>query len=262
MLTYYVENDRQIGPLDEVSFERLVSQGTITPSTIVWNDRMTDWLPYAEAKKAGFFDGPAAPPSATGETATCLFSGTSFPVSEMFPYGNGHVANQHRDAFYAQIARSGPGGGAEPGTLPYAGFWIRALAFFVDGMILYAINFVVQSALMTDLPPINSMEDLMQVLGPMMAMSMVNIVIGIAYITFFLGKFGATPGKMAFGLVVVTSGGDTITYGRAAARACAELLSAFILYIGYLIAAFDEPERRTLHDRLCDTRVIHRRPTS
>jgi hypothetical protein len=32
-----------------------------------------------------------------------------------------------------------------------------------------------------------------------------------------------------------------------------------ILGIGYIMAAFDEPERRTLHDRICDTRVIKAR---
>jgi uncharacterized RDD family membrane protein YckC len=31
-----------------------------------------------------------------------------------------------------------------------------------------------------------------------------------------------------------------------------------ILYIGYIMAGFDD-EKRTLHDRICDTRVIKTR---
>ncbi|PYS28021.1 MAG: RDD family protein, partial [Acidobacteria bacterium] len=32
-------------------------------------------------------------------------------------------------------------------------------------------------------------------------------------------------------------------------------LSGIILLIGYIMAAFD-PERRALHDRICNTRVV------
>ena len=79
--------------------------------------------------------------------------------------------------------------------------------------------------------------------------------LGIAFETYFLGRFGATPGKMACGLKVVRPDGEKITYGRAFGRTLASLLSGMIIYIGYIIAAFDE-ERRTLHDRICDTRVV------
>jgi uncharacterized RDD family membrane protein YckC len=75
------------------------------------------------------------------------------------------------------------------------------------------------------------------------------------YTIFFLGKYGATPGKMVCRLVVVTAEGGKITYARAAGRFFAEILSALICYVGYLLAAFDE-EKKTLHDRICDTRVV------
>jgi uncharacterized RDD family membrane protein YckC len=35
-------------------------------------------------------------------------------------------------------------------------------------------------------------------------------------------------------------------------------ISAFILMIGYIMAAFDS-EKRALHDRICETRVIYSR---
>jgi uncharacterized RDD family membrane protein YckC len=85
--------------------------------------------------------------------------------------------------------------------------------------------------------------------------SMVQLVFGAAYVTFFLGKYGATPGKMALGLKVVRSDGSELTYARAFGRYLAEYLSAFTLMIGYIIAAFDR-EKRALHDHICDTRVI------
>ena len=46
---YAAENKTQVGPLSDQEFESKVAQGTITPDTLVWNETMSDWLPYAKA---------------------------------------------------------------------------------------------------------------------------------------------------------------------------------------------------------------------
>jgi uncharacterized RDD family membrane protein YckC len=46
-----------------------------------------------------------------------------------------------------------------------------------------------------------------------------------------------------------------VDLGRAFGRYFGKLLSAIILGIGYIMAAFDS-EKRALHDMICDTRVI------
>ena len=89
----------------------------------------------------------------------------------------------------------------------------------------------------------------------MVLLNLFNIGLGVVYTTYFLGKYAATPGKMACGLKVVTSDGEKVSYARALGRHFAEWLNVFTLWIGYIMAAFDE-EKRTLHDRICDTRVI------
>ena len=60
---------------------------------------------------------------------------------------------------------------------------------------------------------------------------------------------------MACGLKVIRPDGEEITYGRACGRFFADILSYVILFIGYIMVAFDE-EKRALHDRICDTRVV------
>jgi uncharacterized RDD family membrane protein YckC len=75
------------------------------------------------------------------------------------------------------------------------------------------------------------------------------------YIVFFLGKYGATPGKMACKIKVVNADGSPITYSRASGRFFSEILSGLLCGVGYLMAGFDD-EKRALHDRLCNTRVI------
>jgi uncharacterized RDD family membrane protein YckC len=77
------------------------------------------------------------------------------------------------------------------------------------------------------------------------------------YQIFFLGKYGATLGKMACGLRVITAEGGKISYARATGRVFAEMLSGMICYIGYIMVGFDV-QKRALHDHICNTRVIYK----
>jgi len=99
-------------------------------------------------------------------------------------------------------------------------------------------------------------------LAPMFGMiglsALVGMVLGCTYETFFIVKFGATPGKMAVGVKVVRPDGSGIQVGRAIGRYFSKMLSAMILYIGYIMAGFDS-QKRALHDMICDTRVIKTR---
>jgi uncharacterized RDD family membrane protein YckC len=85
----------------------------------------------------------------------------------------------------------------------------------------------------------------------------IGILIPAAYNTFFIGRYGATLGKMACRIKVVSPEGAQISYARALGRYFAELLSAIVMGIGYLMAAFDS-EKRALHDRVCSTRVVYK----
>ena len=86
-------------------------------------------------------------------------------------------------------------------------------------------------------------------------MMIFQYVIPAAYDTWFIGKFAATPGKMACKLKVVMAEGGRVSFARAIGRHFAKYISGLILGIGYIMAGFDE-QKRTLHDRICDTRVI------
>jgi len=85
----------------------------------------------------------------------------------------------------------------------------------------------------------------------------INLAIAISYETFMIGKYGSTVGKMACNLKVVTPEGGQVSYMRAFGRYFAKILSYLICAIGYIIAAFDD-QKRALHDRICDTRVVYK----
>jgi len=132
------------------------------------------------------------------------------------------------------------------GTFEYAGFGIRLVAKILDGIILGIVEIVIVLVVFSIPLPIGP---------PSLKLFIIQFAIRVFYNTWFIGTYGATPGKMVCQLRVVTSDGGQVSYGRACGRFFAEILSAFFLCIGYIMAAFDQ-EKRTLHDRICDTRVI------
>ena len=58
---------------------------------------------------------------------------------------------------------------------------------------------------------------------------------------------------------MIRADGRPISPGLAAGRYFGLWLSSLIFFIGYIIAGFDS-EKRALHDRICQTRVIYAEP--
>ena len=150
----------------------------------------------------------------------------------------------------------------------YGGFWIRFVARLIDSLIIIVINAIVRLplSLMFGLGTMG-MRGMGEarggwIFGPAMGAvglsTVIGIALGAAYEIYFLSAHGATPGKMALGLRVIRADGGPISPMLALGRHFALWLSGFILMIGYIMAGFD-PEKRALHDRICETRVIYSR---
>jgi uncharacterized RDD family membrane protein YckC len=137
------------------------------------------------------------------------------------------------------------------GSLNYAGFWIRWVARLIDYVVFLVIGLMFWALTMALASQDNPIAGVMF----SVLFGLVQFAIYIAYETLFLAAYGATPGKMAVRLKVVMHDGQPLTRGRAFGRAWAYLLSRIIIYIGCIIAAFDD-EKRGLHDHLCSTRVV------
>jgi len=75
---------------------------------------------------------------------------------------------------------------------------------------------------------------------------------------YFVGLWswrGQTLGKMAMAIRVVRSDGRPASVGTALLRLVGYLFSTLLLFVGFLMIAFDS-QRRGLHDRLADTIVV------
>jgi uncharacterized RDD family membrane protein YckC len=152
----------------------------------------------------------------------------------------------------------------------FGGFWIRFVAKFIDGIILGVFSLILFIPVLLMFGGAVSTVGLGRrgfgdgaMFGPAMVGAfgisrLVLLAVSTFYEVYFLSAHGATPGKMAMGLKVIRADGGPISPMLALARHFAEWVSAIIFMIGYIMAAFD-PEKRALHDRICETRVIHSR---
>lgn len=79
--------------------------------------------------------------------------------------------------------------------------------------------------------------------------------LGLVYAAWFTGMRGQTPGKMMFGLLVLTQAGERPGWLASVARAAAGAAGIALAGLGMLPLFFD-PARRALHDRLLRARVV------
>lgn len=240
---YYVQGQERRGPLGDEEFQQLVADQTIGPETFVWNPDLPDWQRFELLSP-----GESSPPQAPA-FERCAECGQNKPADQVIPFGAIYVCGGCKPVFFLRVRQ----GTVYPVTAHYAGFGIRASAKIIDWVIIGMFQAAVQAVLMLFYPPDFENPMFIIMAGIMGLMSM---VLTIGYGTWFIGRFGATPGKMACGLKVVMPDGSGVSYPRALGRALGELVSGMVLYIGYIIVAFEE-QRRALHDFFCDTRVIH-----
>lgn len=85
---------------------------------------------------------------------------------------------------------------------------------------------------------------------------LIGLAIPLVYVLFFwTKKNGATPGKMAVGIRVVSVDGEPITGKQSVVRYLGYIPGALVFGLGYLWMLWD-PENRCWHDRMANTHVV------
>lgn len=85
-----------------------------------------------------------------------------------------------------------------------------------------------------------------------------NIAASLVYYVGFWVTEGATPGKMVFGLRVVSVDGSPIEIWQGVLRVFGYWLDGVTLGIGFLMVLFTA-EKRGLHDFVANTMVVRQR---
>lgn len=131
----------------------------------------------------------------------------------------------------------------------YGGFWIRFVAVIIDGLILGAVIY----------PALFAPRMMYGHVGFYPGFGPLFSVAGWLYEALLLSSpWQATIGKKLLGLKVTDESGQRISFGRATGRHFAKLISIFICFIGFIMAAFTY-HKRALHDMIAGTLVMRER---
>lgn len=152
----------------------------------------------------------------------------------------------------------------------YAGFWVRFLAFLIDGavmgigFVLILIPLIFLTGLGGIIGEIHPNEDMNDV-GIFMLFGLLFLAATVSLLWTWLyhalmesSEWQATVGKRLLGLVVTDMAGQRVSFGRATGRHFAKIVTNMVpAFIGYIMAGFTE-RKQALHDMLAGCLVLRR----
>lgn len=245
---YYGVRGERYGPVTPDRIREMVEAGQLTVDDFLWDEERDDWVPIGDYPQLRELAATTTP---------------------------------QRDAAFEGDAWSG-GGPAAPGAghgfapaadRPYAGFWLRFLAYMIDSIVLFvpvAVWMFVAVALSPlDWEALAATESTWDPLSN----SQQDEAVSIFYLWAYGGSFviqwlyhallesspwQATLGKRAVGVYVTDGGGQRLSFGRATGRYFGKILSSIPFNLGFLMVAFTD-RKQGLHDKLAETYVVRNR---
>jgi uncharacterized RDD family membrane protein YckC len=145
----------------------------------------------------------------------------------------------------------------------YGGFWIRVVAVIIDVIIVKVVLLPVKAMFGLGGLALNGFD--MHAFHRGMALPYFIFGSGVFVLLTLVASwlyeslmesssYQATLGKMIFGMKVTDLYGNRISFARATGRHFAKILSAMILFIGFIMVGFTE-RKQGLHDILAGTLV-------
>lgn len=202
---------------------------------------------------------------ATQTVLQCSQCGRALAQSELVQISGNWVCGACKPAFLSRMMASGSAALAKR----YGGFWIRFGARIVDGLVIGLPLWIGFAIFMPTLIRSTTQAGESAAAG----------FLGIAFISFLVVSFvvqgcyeilmlkyrSATLGKMACGLKVTRSDGRSLTWGVCVGRFFMwNIVTSGIPYLNVILMSISsimlgvDGEKRALHDRVCDTRVVYK----
>jgi uncharacterized RDD family membrane protein YckC len=142
---------------------------------------------------------------------------------------------------------------------PYQGVAIRFVAILIDYLIIGVISGILAIPLLVAAIAVNVTNGNVSAvsLGPIVALSVVGLVVWFLYFTLLEGRYGQTVGKMALSIKVVRQAdGAPIDYGEAAVRTALRIIDGLFDYLIGAIFIWTSDEKQRLGDRVAHTVVV------
>ncbi|HYE04897.1 MAG TPA: RDD family protein [Planctomycetota bacterium] len=209
----------ETGPLRTRELKEWAADGRLTPAMLVRRIGMP--RPVSAANVQGLFaatppiDGPSVASAAGAPTGDQSAATETAATARIDPERGERAANP----FAPPTARTGRmSRDADATTGSPAGFWSRALATLIDGLIL---------------SPVTTVAMLLVFVLPLPVAFFIVLMIQPAYKAGF-EAYGGTFGKRALGIRLTGADGSPMTVGRALARNVAHLAAAGLVFIAVL----------------------------
>ena len=198
----------------------------------------------------------------------CSQCGRALAQSDLVHIAGSWVCADCKPAFLSRVMASGAAG-ASPLAWRYGGFWVRFGARFIDGLIFMVPMVIFIAMLMPSLirakgqAPID--PNTMFAAFGFVTFFVVLFLAGGCYEILMLKYRSGTLGKMACGLKVVRSDGRSLSWGVCFGRffmwnvvtSGIPYINSVLMLVSSIMLGVDD-EKRALHDRVCDTRVIYK----
>jgi uncharacterized RDD family membrane protein YckC len=200
----------------------------------------------------------------------CSQCGQVLAHSDLVQIAGNFVCAQCKPAFLSRIMASGAAG-ASPLAQRYGGFWIRFGARFIDGLVFIVPSLIFVLMYLPSLIRAGSQAPNVVVPDPafaafgFIAFFLAIFLAGACYEVLMLKYRSATLGKMACGLKVIRYDGSSLSWGVCFGRffmwnvvtSGIPYINSILMLISSIMLGVDD-EKRALHDRVCDTRVVYK----
>jgi uncharacterized RDD family membrane protein YckC len=155
-----------------------------------------------------------------------------------------------------------------PVTRAYAGFWLRFVAYLIDGFLLATVLMAIGiplgvlsglggflRSIRPDHPP--DAAFVAALVSSVALWILIGFLGGWLYFAYFeSSEWQATLGKKALNLIVTDLQGNRVSFGRASGRYFGKLISGKLtMGIGYILAGFTE-KKQALHDMIASCLVL------
>ena len=200
----------------------------------------------------------------------CSQCGREFSHSDLVQVAGNWVCADCKRSYLSRVMASGVQGVS---AQHYGGFWIRFGARMVDGLI-FAVPFLVLAAVFipsliraaASQPgrPASTPNPVFAMVG-FLGFFVMTFLLGGCYEILMLKYRSATVGKIACGLKVIRSDGRSLGWGVCFGRffmwnivtSGIPYLNMVMMLVSSILLGVDD-EKRALHDRVCDTRVVYK----
>lgn len=244
-ITILNQSNVPMGPFTRDQVTEKLRKGEVTMSSLAFIEGLSQWTPLRDVLARVDAVAPQSRPMAS-----------SVPAAP---------APRTPSPAYSYAATMQP-----PSHLVYAGFWLRFVAVFIDGLILMVIGFMlggaigfafgVSGALGTGGRPmrITDPDGALNLGFVIMEVIVIGVMTVIRWLYFALQESSSaqgTLGKRALGLRVTDLEGCRISFLRATGRFFGKYISGMILGIGFIMAGLTE-RKQALHDMIAGTLVV------